>query len=106
MGEQVQPGVEGGVELVAGAVSLRAVASTPAPAAVAGSGLDLDAVLTVRYEALLDGSALTAQELEQLAEAKRPLVRLRGQWVVADPTVIECAKRYGDPVELLERFPV
>ncbi len=80
-------------ELVAGAVSLRAVASTPAPAAVAGSGLDLDAVLTVRYEALLDGSALTAQELEQLAEAKRPLVRLRGQWVVADPTVIERLRR-------------
>lgn len=25
---------------------------------------------------------------------------------LADPAVIECAKRYGDPVELLEQFPV
>ena len=25
---------------------------------------------------------------------------------LSDPQVIECAKRYGDPTELLERFPV
>ena len=25
---------------------------------------------------------------------------------LADPAVIECAKRYGDPMELLEGFPV
>ncbi|MDB5533607.1 MAG: hypothetical protein JWO28_1922, partial [Hyphomicrobiales bacterium] len=23
-----------------------------------------------------------------------------------DPKVIECASRYGDPIELLEQFPV
>jgi superfamily II DNA or RNA helicase len=75
------------------AVSLRAVVSTPSPGAVAASGLDLNAIVTFRWEASLGGEPLTAAELHTLAEAKRPLVRLRGNWVAADPTLLARMRR-------------
>ncbi|MDZ7732553.1 MAG: SNF2 helicase-associated domain-containing protein [Acidimicrobiia bacterium] len=61
---------------------------TPAPAAVAGSGLGLDDLLEVRWQASVDGEALTDEELAQLAEARRGVVRLRGRWVRADPAAL------------------
>ncbi len=69
-------------ELLA-SVSLRPVVSTPTPAAVAGAGLTMESLLT--WQASLDGFPLTTAELAALADAKRPLVRLRGRWVRADP---------------------
>ena len=67
-------------------LTLTAVASpTPSPAGVAGTGFSLEDLLELRWTATLDGEALTAAELAALADAKRPVVRLRGRWVRADP---------------------
>ncbi len=48
-------------------------------------GLDLSSLGEMRWHATVDGTDLTEAELLQLAEAKRPVVRLRGRWVRADP---------------------
>ena len=85
-------------ELVSGGVSLRTVVSTPSPTAVAESVLQLDQLLQPRWEAVLGGEALSADELDQLAEAKRPLVRLRGRWVLADPEMAERLRRRARPL--------
>ncbi len=53
----------------------------------------LDGLLEFRWEVALGGEALTAEEVDALAEAKRPLVRLRGQWVTVDPTLLDRLKR-------------
>ncbi|MBL8778632.1 MAG: DEAD/DEAH box helicase [Acidimicrobiales bacterium] len=67
-------------------LTLTAVASsTPAPAGVAETGFSLEDLLELRWTAAIGGEALTAAELAALAEAKRPVVRLRGRWVRADP---------------------
>jgi hypothetical protein len=67
-------------------VDLRPVIGTPAPEdGGGGAGLDLRALGEMRWHATVDGADLTEEELVQLAEAKRPVVRLRGRWVRADP---------------------
>jgi superfamily II DNA or RNA helicase len=70
-------------ELVADPLALRATA-TPAPAAVTASGLTMQSLLEFQWQLVLGGEALTDEEVKALAEAKRPLVRLRGRWVRAD----------------------
>ncbi|WP_436794274.1 DEAD/DEAH box helicase [Actinospongicola halichondriae] len=67
------------------AIELRPVVGTAQPEAVSSSGLDLDSIGEVRWDATVDGAGLTESELLQLAQAKRPVVRLRGRWVRADP---------------------
>ncbi|MFI1508374.1 DEAD/DEAH box helicase [Streptomyces sp. NPDC020597] len=47
--------------------------------------LSADAVLTFAWRFGLGGRQLTREELDRLAEAKRPLVRLRDRWVLIDP---------------------
>ncbi|MDH4363518.1 MAG: DEAD/DEAH box helicase [Acidimicrobiia bacterium] len=75
-------------ELTAG-LTTRTVVGTPQPTPISsGGGVSLRDLVEVRYEALLDGHALTAAELEELAEAKRPMVRLRGRFVVVDPALV------------------
>ncbi|HLY81462.1 MAG TPA: DEAD/DEAH box helicase, partial [Acidimicrobiales bacterium] len=66
-------------------IPLRPVISTPAPAAVTSAGLTLNSLMELRWRVALDGEELSEEELNTLAEAKRPLVRLRGRWVRADP---------------------
>jgi hypothetical protein len=66
-------------------VEVRPTLTTPAPAPVTAGGLTLDSLLEVRWQATMDGEPLTAEEMDALVEAKRPVVRLRGRWVVADP---------------------
>jgi len=79
-------------------VELRPVIGTPAPeGGGGGAGLDLSALGEMRWHATVDGTDLTEAELLQLAEAKRPVVRLRGRWVRADPTRLR---------RLAERTPV
>ncbi len=51
------------------------------------SGLfGLGQVITVRWEAALGDEPLDLEELRSLAQAKRPLVRWRDQWLVVDQT--------------------
>ena len=68
-------------------VELKPVVST-APAAVTSSGLSLETLLELRWEATVGDEQLTEQELRALAEARRPMVRLRGRWVRADPRAL------------------
>jgi superfamily II DNA or RNA helicase len=77
-------------ELVSGGLARRA-AITPAPGAVVDAGLYLKTLLQFRWQVTLDGDALTDAELDQLAEAKRGLVRIRGRWIMADAEVIATA---------------
>jgi hypothetical protein len=69
-------------------VDLRPVAS-PTPGADRPGAFSLQSVLELRFEASLDGQRLSESELAVLAEAKRPMVRLRGRWVRADPALLE-----------------
>ena len=64
---------------------LRSVVTTPRPDPVAGPAIDLASVGELRWRAAVDGEDLSDEELAVLAEAKRPMVRLRGRWVRADP---------------------
>jgi SNF2 family DNA or RNA helicase len=70
-------------------LGLRAKATKQSSSAsgVAG-GLGIDAIVDFRWEAALGEQRLTKADLAALAravEAKRSLVRLRGQWVEIDP---------------------
>ncbi|GEB51712.1 DEAD/DEAH box helicase [Streptomyces cacaoi] len=46
-----------------------------------------------RWQLALDGDPLTEDEMDELAEAHRPLVRLRDQWVVVDPELVRKARK-------------
>ncbi|GAB2730246.1 DEAD/DEAH box helicase [Streptomyces bullii] len=49
------------------------------------SFLSADALLAFSWWCTLGGQRLTREELNRLAEANRPVVRLRDQWVLIDP---------------------
>ncbi len=57
------------------------VRATAKAASAGGGRLGLDSIVDFDWEVALGGEALSRQELEELAQAKLPLVRLRGQWV-------------------------
>ncbi|MEU0536510.1 SNF2-related protein [Amycolatopsis tolypomycina] len=73
--------------LFAGEVKARASA-TQAPASVTEAEFALRSLLEFRWQLSLGGEQLTEAEVAALAEAKRPLVRLRGQWVRVDPQLL------------------
>ncbi|MEV1040484.1 DEAD/DEAH box helicase [Streptomyces sp. NPDC050204] len=64
-------------------------AATGNPSAAAGEAprFSITALLDFRWQLALDGAALSEEEMDTLAEAARPLVRVRGQWVLADPVL-------------------
>jgi hypothetical protein len=68
-------------------------AVTPAPGKVTEAGFGLDALLDFRWQLTLDGEVLDEDEIMALAEAKRPLVRLRGRWVTLDPALLARLRR-------------
>jgi SNF2 family DNA or RNA helicase len=47
--------------------------------------IGFDAIASYRYDLAIGGEALTSDELDELAELKAPMVRLRGQWIELDP---------------------
>ena len=74
--------------------SVRAHASaTPSPSSEGGSAFRLTDLLRFRWQLSVAGEPLTGEEVTALAEAKRPLVRLRGQWVRADPAMLARLRR-------------
>jgi SNF2-related domain/SNF2 Helicase protein/Helicase conserved C-terminal domain len=73
-------------------LTLQAV-PTPAPERLTGAAFGLDALLEFRWQLTLGGEALDADEIAELAEAKRPLIRLRGRWVILDPVLLEKLRR-------------
>ncbi|MGP3978376.1 SNF2-related protein [Streptomyces sp. 8N114] len=50
-------------------------------------------LLEFRWQLALDGEPLTEGEMDELAEAHRPLVRLRDQWVLVDPELVRKARK-------------
>nr|WP_329013432.1 DEAD/DEAH box helicase [Streptomyces sp. NBC_00690] len=73
---------------------------TPEARATERSGLpsvlSTDALLSFNWWFALGDQQLTAEELDQLAEANRPLVRLRDQWVLVDPDEVRRAREHQD----------
>ncbi|HLN07206.1 MAG TPA: SNF2-related protein, partial [Acidimicrobiales bacterium] len=85
-------------EILHDGIELRA-SIVPAPGRVDEAGFDLGTLLAFRWQATLDGQLLSEEEINQLAEAKRHLIRLRGRWVAADPGLLE-RLRAGRPQRL------
>ncbi|MFI1292531.1 DEAD/DEAH box helicase [Streptomyces sp. NPDC020792] len=76
------------------ALEMRAeIGAATAPGATVDTLLGRDALLDFSWHAALGGEKLTEAELDLLAEARRPLVKLRDQWVVADPKLVARLKR-------------
>jgi hypothetical protein len=78
--------------LLGDGLELRAIA-TPAPEKLTDAGFGLDALLDFRWQLTLGGALLDAEEIAALAEAKRPLIRLRGRWVILDPALLDRLRR-------------
>ncbi|MFE2248966.1 DEAD/DEAH box helicase [Streptomyces lavendulae] len=72
----------------------RATAPGSVPPALLGAG----SLLSFDWRHSLGDGAddLTPAELDRLAEAKRPLVRLRDQWVLVDPAAVRRARARRD----------
>ncbi|MFF8288765.1 SNF2-related protein [Streptomyces sp. NPDC016309] len=60
------------------------------------SFLSADALLAFDWRFALGGQELTRAELDRLAEAGRPVVRLRDQWVLIDPDEARRAREHRD----------
>jgi hypothetical protein len=73
-------------------LELRA-AVTPAPEQLTEAGFGLAALLEFRWQLTLDGALLDPDEIAALAAAKRPLIRLRGRWVILDPALLDRLRR-------------
>ncbi|OIK05900.1 DEAD/DEAH box helicase [Streptomyces monashensis] len=80
-------------ELVKALTATAEIGQRTAPGSTAGGLLDTEALLDFRWQVSLGGEPLTEAEMDALAESRRPLVRLRDQWVVADPKLVARAKR-------------
>lgn len=83
-----------GIEVLVPAALTRTVTATAHAEPPPGAGdqpptFDLATVCELTWRATLDGEPVTDAELAALAERQRPLVRLRGEWVVVDPTVAD-----------------
>ncbi|MBW8700031.1 RNA polymerase-associated protein RapA [Streptomyces sp. MBT84] len=79
----------------------------PAPgSATDGTGFfESEDLLQFRWQLALGGDALSEAEMDTLAEAHRPVVRLRDRWVLVDPALVRKARKRElgllDPVDAL-----
>jgi superfamily II DNA or RNA helicase len=79
----------------------------PAPgSATDGTGFfESEELLQFRWQLALGGDPLSETEMDALAEAHRPVVRLRDQWVLVDPALVRKARKRElgllDPVDAL-----
>ncbi|MFD8806268.1 DEAD/DEAH box helicase [Streptomyces sp. NPDC059597] len=79
----------------------------PAPgSATDGTGFfDSEELLQFRWQLALGGDPLSEAEMDALAEAHRPVVRLRDRWVLVDPALVRKARKRElgllDPVDAL-----
>ena len=84
-------------ELLGEGLDVRATVATPTPAGAAAPVFRLEALLSFDWQVTVSGEALTAEEVAALAEAKRPLVRLRGRWVRVNRELLERLRRRRGP---------
>ncbi|WMX48897.1 DEAD/DEAH box helicase [Streptomyces roseicoloratus] len=80
-------------ELVKALEARAEIGAATAPGATVDTLLGRDALLDFSWQVALGGERLTEAELDQLAEARRPLVKLRDQWIVADPKLVARLRR-------------
>jgi hypothetical protein len=78
--------------LLGDGLRLRAAIS-PAPQQLTDAGFGLYSLLEFRWQLTLDGEILDPDEVAELAEAKRPMIRLRGRWVTLSPGLLEKLRR-------------
>ena len=88
-------------ELLGEPITFRAVA-TPTPDSVTDSRFGLPTLLRFGWSPAGGGDALSEEELAELAEAKRLLVRFRGQWVKVDADVVRRMRSHRRPLTGLE----
>ncbi|WP_435155851.1 DEAD/DEAH box helicase [Amycolatopsis sacchari] len=69
--------------------------ATPAPGSEANAAFRMTDLLKFRWQLSLGGETLTEAEITALAEAKRPMIRLRGQWVRVDRGMLAKLRRGG-----------
>ncbi|WP_028637968.1 DEAD/DEAH box helicase [Nocardioides sp. URHA0032] len=55
--------------------------------------LGRDALFAFNWQVALHGDPLSAEEMDQLANAASPLLRLRGSWTVVDPAIAGKARK-------------
>ncbi|MBV9024072.1 MAG: ATP-dependent helicase [Streptomycetaceae bacterium] len=90
-------------EVVKALTATAEIGQRGAPGSSAGGLLDADALLDFRWQISLGGEPLSETEMDALAESRRPLIRLRDQWVIADPKLVARAKRRRmDPLTPME----
>ena len=82
-----------GIEVLVPVTATRSIRPTahvePPPGAGDGpSRFDLTTLCQLTYRPTLDGEPLTPAELSALAASSRPLVRLRDEWVLVDPSLV------------------
>ncbi|MEU0401273.1 DEAD/DEAH box helicase [Streptomyces sp. NPDC006197] len=72
---------------------VRPAHTAPGSATDGTSFFDSEELLRFDWQLALDGDPLTEREMDLLAEAHRPIVRLRDQWVVVDPALVRKARK-------------
>ncbi|MGA5826314.1 SNF2-related protein [Streptomyces xanthochromogenes] len=81
------------------------VRPAPGSATDGTSFFDAGELLSFNWQLALGDEPLTNAEMDVLAESHRPIVRLRDQWVVADPELVRKARKRDlgllDPVDAL-----
>ncbi|WP_394619154.1 DEAD/DEAH box helicase [Lentzea sp. JNUCC 0626] len=77
-------------------LSARAVIGEPSGAFQAGD------LLTFDWRLALGGAELTEVEMDLVAEASRPVVRLRDQWVLVDPSLRRKARQQLKPISAVQ----
>jgi superfamily II DNA or RNA helicase len=81
------------------------VRSAPGSATDGTGFFESEELLQFRWQLALGGDPLTEVEMDTLAEAHRPVVRLRDQWVLVDPALVRKARKRElgllDPVDAL-----
>ena len=81
------------------------VRSAPGSATDGTGFFESEELLQFRWQLALGGDLLTEAEMDTLAEAHRPVVRLRDQWVLVDPALVRKARKRElgllDPVDAL-----
>ncbi|MFD8999787.1 SNF2-related protein [Streptomyces sp. NPDC059582] len=87
-------------------LSATAVVRSAPGSATDGTGFfESEDLLQFRWQLALGGDPLSEAEMDLLAEAHRPVVRLRDQWVLVDPALVRKARRRElgllDPVDAL-----
>ncbi|MET9659516.1 DEAD/DEAH box helicase [Streptomyces sp. NPDC006510] len=92
-------------ELVRSLTASAVVRPAPGSATDGTSFFDAEQLFAFNWQLSLGDEQLTEAEMDILAEAHRPVVRLRDQWVVVDPALVRKARKRElgllDPVDAL-----